>query len=421
VVAASVSVMSSSVAPAEHPLLLAARAIEAALDDAVQLDPLFLSTSEKKELLVGLTRSIWRLEAWRGRALAAADDVADAALSRSPAAWLSAETRTSHGESVRAEQVGVALSQRWTQVGAAVGDGRITWEQCGILVRALDALPSDLDPELVAKAEAHLVVEAGHFGPRELMRIGRRVLEVIAPDVADEAEARALAAEDRRARRLIRLSFRPRGDGSTDVHARLPEHVASRLRAYLDAFTSPRRVRAMGEVDRLPLPRRRGEAFCTLLEQLPSHGLPAHGGTATSVMVMVDLDALRSGLGLAETSTGEVITAGEARRLACTASVLPVVLGGVGEVLDLGRSRRLFSRAQRKALAIRDRHCRAEGCDIPAAWCEAHHAAKPWANGGRTDLTDGVLLCSFHHHRAHDPSWAASRMPGGDVRYVRRT
>jgi hypothetical protein len=121
-------------------------------------------------------------------------------------------------------------------------------------------------------------------------------------------------------------------------------------------------------------------------------------------VVMLDVDTLRSGLGAAGVSTGGRITASEARRLACTAGVLPAVLDGAGEVLDLGRARRLFSSAQRKALGIRDRTCRAEGCDIPAAWCEAHHAGQPWADGGRTDLADGVLLCPFHHHRAHDPT-----------------
>jgi hypothetical protein len=138
-------------------------------------------------------------------------------------------------------------------------------------------------------------------------------------------------------------------------------------------------------------------------------------------MVTLDLDTLRSGLGLAETSTGEVVTAAEARRLACTAGIVPVVLGGKSEVLDLGRTRRLFSPAQRKAMAIRDRHCRAEGCELPAAWCEAHHAKQPWAQGGRTDLADGLLLCSFHHHRAHHPAYDQRRLPTGALRFTRRT
>ena len=92
-----------------------------------------------------------------------------------------------------------------------------------------------------------------------------------------------------------------------------------------------------------------------------------------------------------------------------------------GEILDLGRTRRLFSPAQRKALAIRDRHCRAQGCDIPAAWCEAHHAKNPWAKHGNTDLADGLLLCSFHHHRAHDPTWDTRHHPNGTTTFHRRT
>lgn len=72
-------------------------------------------------------------------------------------------------------------------------------------------------------------------------------------------------------------------------------------------------------------------------------------------------------------------------------------------------------------MIIRDRECRGEGCTIPAAWCEAHHWGTPWAHGGRTDLEDGILLCSWHHHRAHDDTHETSRMPNGDVRFHRRT
>lgn len=98
--------------------------------------------------------------------------------------------------------------------------------------------------------------------------------------------------------------------------------------------------------------------------------------------------------------------------------MLPAVLGGRSETLDLGRMRRLFSPAQRKAMAVRDRQCRVDGCDVPAAWCEAHHL-RPWAKGGKTDLADGTLLCSFHHHRAHDERYELA-LANGDVRFHRR-
>ncbi|PWN03448.1 HNH endonuclease, partial [Nocardioides silvaticus] len=56
---------------------------------------------------------------------------------------------------------------------------------------------------------------------------------------------------------------------------------------------------------------------------------------------------------------------------------------------------------------------------IPAGWCEAHHL-DPWANGGNTDLDRGVLLCSWHHHRAHDPTQTTEHLPNGDIRFHRR-
>ncbi|MFC6343871.1 DUF222 domain-containing protein, partial [Nocardioides hankookensis] len=217
--------------------------------------------------------------------------------------------------------------------------------------------------------------------------------------------------------RRTRLHLRRCGDGTTRIGGRLPDAVADRLATYLHAFTNPRRAGADDPAERLPYPRRLGEAFGQLLEAIDPGRLPLHGGDATTVIVTIGLESLRSELGV--DATGE-ISAGEVRRLACTARILPAVLGGRSEVLDLGRSRRLYSGPQRKAMLVRDRECRAEGCDIPGTWCEAHHWL-PWTFGGRTDLDDGVLLCSHHHHRAHDDRYTADRLPNGDVRFARRT
>ena len=101
------------------------------------------------------------------------------------------------------------------------------------------------------------------------------------------------------------------------------------------------------------------------------------------------------------------------------AVIIPVVLGSKGEPLDLGRSRRLFSPAQRKAMALRDRGCRGEGCSVPARRCEAHHD-QPWALGGKTNIKDGRFYCNWHHHLAHDPRYQATLLPNGDVRFTRR-
>lgn len=98
--------------------------------------------------------------------------------------------------------------------------------------------------------------------------------------------------------------------------------------------------------------------------------------------------------------TNRVIPVGEALTLLCNDNVQYLVTGDGGEPLELGRKRRHFSPHQRKALIVRDRHCRAPGCAAPPDWCEAHHVV-PWAEGGPTDLDHGILLCNFHHHEVH--------------------
>ena len=142
-------------------------------------------------------------------------------------------------------------------------------------------------------------------------------------------------------------------------------------------------------------------------------------------MITLTLDALRTELAAAgildaDLDAGNNLTAAHARRLACTAHLIPAVLDGNSQVLDLGRSRRLFTPAQRKAIRYRDRGCRAEGCTIPATWTEAHHL-KPWSQGGPTNLDNAISLCSHHHHTIHDTRYHTERLPTGDIRFHRRT
>jgi hypothetical protein len=88
-------------------------------------------------------------------------------------------------------------------------------------------------------------------------------------------------------------------------------------------------------------------------------------------------------------------------RLECAGRTRLVVTGKDGEPLHLGRKKRRFSRAQRRALAARDGGCAFPGCRAPVAWTEAHHIAWWKRDHGRSDIENGILLCSFHHHLIH--------------------
>ncbi len=398
-----------------HPVLACAAAIEAALSEVVEVDPAFMRTGDKADALLALSRLEVQLTALRLRIMASADDVAVETGARDVAAWLAHQTQDSP-QACRAEQhLATALDTRWTRLAAGIAAGAVNLAQAKVIARALDELPGDLDPALLVQAEDHLVEAAKEYRPDQLRVLGRRILDVIAPEVGEAEEAKQLQREEERAWETASLTLTRRGDGTTRLSGILPDAAATRLVTYLDAFTSPRQ-----QANSAPQHRARGQAFCALLEHLDPARLPAHGGDATTVMVTISHDALARDLAAAGlVGTDDKITASEARRLACTAQIVPVVLGGRSEILDFGRTRRLFSRAQHKAMRLRDQRCRGENCTIPASWCEAHHW-EPWSKGGKTNLADGVLLCSHHHHRAHDNRYSVERMPNGDIRFHRR-
>src|SRR5690606_2457982 len=108
-----------------------------------------------------------------------------------------------------------------------------------------------------------------------------------------------------------------------------------------------------------------------------------------------------SGLGSID-GTESLVSVPELRRIAGDAGILPEVLDGDGHVLDLGRTSRYFSWAQRIALLERDGGC--AKCHAPPEHCEAHHM-RGCQHGGRTDLSTGVMLCTRCHHDVHRQGW----------------
>jgi len=195
------------------------------------------------------------------------------------------------------------------------------------------------------------------------------------------------------------------------------------LRKHLLALAAPKHRAAAGEPvasRELPSRHRMGLAFCEYIESRCSDTVGKSGGLPATVVVTMSLQALLGGLAAASLDTGGRISAGEARRLACRAGIIPAVLGGASQVLDLGRKRRFHTEPQRIALALRDGGCTAEGCDGPSGLCHAHHD-QHWAHGGPTDVATGRLLCPRHHTLAHDARYTMSTGPPGKVRFTRRT
>lgn len=132
---------------------------------------------------------------------------------------------------------------------------------------------------------------------------------------------------------------------------------------------------------------------------------------AATVLLTMSLEELLAGRG-ATSATGDVVDAGAARRFACTADLIPVVLGGPSQPLDVGRRERLATKTIRAAAILRDRGCTFPGCDRPPGFCETHHI-QPWWTGGETSLINSALLCSRHHQIVHRQGYTADVRPDG--------
>ena len=143
-----------------------------------------------------------------------------------------------------------------------------------------------------------------------------------------------------------------------------------------------------------------GQAFAEYIQRYPTNRLPKAGGLTATVVVLLDYDSLLGGLKAAQLDTGEHLSPGAARRLACEAGIIPAVLGGESQVLDLGRKTRFHTEAQRIAKTVEVGGCEVDGCDRPPGACHLHHPVR-WVDGGRTDR-DGIMICPWHHARAHD-------------------
>lgn len=139
-------------------------------------------------------------------------------------------------------------------------------------------------------------------------------------------------------------------------------------------------------------------------EATPADGIFAASSTLSNSDATLAEGAFSPAAGASLAYTGPV-NARTARKIACDADLIPVVLGGNNEILDLGRTQRLFTAKQRKALIARDKGCAFPACTMPAHWTEAHHI-QPWSRGGTTGTDNGVLLCAHHHHLIHQNEWA---------------
>lgn len=330
--------------------------------------------------------------------------------------FLRAETGVSARDAAATARVG-ELARDGGALGEAILSGQVSVAAADAIHAGLGAPTAAVSAELLDQAAGRLCDAAEAIDPDRLQRRAREVR-----DELDEAGVADRQAQHRAARslRLIRQA-----DGMTRIVWLLDPESAAIVTEVYDRATSPRRGgprfvdserRAAASAirdDVRSTEQLASDSFTELLRQSASVDrqiLLGSGTPAVQVLVTAESFEARRGHGVLE--SGDAVSIATVERLACSGGVLPVILDGDGQVLDLGREQRLYNRRQRLALAVRDGGCMWPGCDRPPSWTEAHHT-RHWARDhGRTDLADGILLCRHHHLRLHNEEWTIRRRDG---------
>jgi hypothetical protein len=371
-----------------HPIASAVAQIDDILKTVRDAPAWSMSAQETRRALVGTTRLEAKVAELQARIAehARTIEVAAASGGTSTANWWAHETKQTRAAAHRKSKLASSLnSDLHEPVRTALADGRLLVDQAEVIVQAMEGLPADLvDDDVRRDAQATLIGFAAQHDAKHLRILGKRILEVVAPEVGEAWEARKLAQEEREAEAAA--AFRIHDDG----HGRftIPTGYGEMVRKALMAITGPKhRTHIDGQAPepRIPTAHKMGLAFMEYIAGYPAEDLPHAGGMNATVVVTMDIDTLLGGLKAAQLDTGVRISPGLARRLACQAGIIPAVLGSKSQVLDLGRKTRFFTEPQRIALMLQQGGCTAEGCDAPAAMTHAHHEDE-WSTGGRTDL-----------------------------------
>jgi hypothetical protein len=331
----------------------------------------------------------------------------------STAVWLRERLHLTVPAARRLVDLASTLDTGHPAIRQALADADITLDQAGVITDTVTTVHNTAGAEAADKAVTVLVDWAGQFDPTLLRRLSTRILDHVAPDIADAAARAAMEAQARRSARDRHVTLSQLSDGRLRLSGFLDAETGGLLRSAIDPMTAP-----TGPDDTRSPGQRRHDALTDICRlALRTGELPANGGNPTQIVVTTTYDTLTRQLSGGFLDSGPTLTPETVRRLACDAAILPAVLGGTGQVLDVGRQRRLITGPLRRALVLRDRGCAFPGCDRPPRWCDAHHI-RHWVDGGDTSLDNAVLLCGHHHRHIHHGDWSIRLSGDGQPVFV---
>jgi hypothetical protein len=362
-------------------------------------------------------------------------ELGDEGLSRSenftsPAKLVSAVTGVSVRESTRRLDLGRRLRgavmlggivgpEPYPVVSVALAAGDLGVEAAAAITRECSVLAErGLESDAVAGAEQTLVHETTSraLTADQTAKLAIHLRELLDPDGAEP--------RDDRLQQQRSLTFTQSGDGMLRGKFALTPEQAGVWVGAIQALQSPRTTgpRFVSEEeyvagDSRTSAQKNADTVTELIARAAgAPDMPRLAGATTTVNVHVTLDDLENGRGVGWIDgITEPIPTSTIAQLRCTSPTVTTVFGDRGEILHHGKTRRLFTPAQNRALAARDGGCIWPSCERPPSWCETHHVDEWVADDhppGRTDIDNGVLLCHFHHSHLHKSSWKLTMQSG---------
>ena len=291
---------------------------------------------------------------------------------------------------------------------AALAAGEVTGEHVDRLATISEQLAGPLRAKLFARS-GELLAHATAHDPVRFERHVRDVVQRL------EIAGGATRVERQRAATRLRMRVNP-VTGMYDVHGSLEPLLGARLQRAIDLHVTAMIARgeAAGDPDYLERRVDREQLAALALVELIAAGHGAVRPRVAEIVVLVDAETAMTGTtgvhGVRETDHGAPVDVDTVRELLCDGWITPVLVDTTRNVLDLGRTTRLASPQQRRALRAMYRTCALDGCEAPFHRCEIHHA-RDWNHGHPTDLANLLPVCSRHHHQIHAQHWQLHLAP----------
>jgi len=299
----------------------------------------------------------------------------------------------------------IRFLDQFSATDAAFAATVISFEHAVRIVRGLLNLP----PAMRETVEPHLLECAHDNAPSELKGFIRELVERLG--LMDNKEA---AEQQRLAERGLSLATTL--DGTRSISGGLTPDGGAVIAEALRTFDS-----GDGEDDDRTSTQRDHDSLVGICREfLERHGaLPSFSGTPVGVIVTIPLEVLEGRLADQDATllpSGARIGPDTARRLACDAQFIPIVLGGCSEILDVGRASRDFTEAQRRAQYFAQQgRCAFPKCRRRVTEC--HHIIW-WSANGKTCLVNAAWLCAFHHWIVHEGRWKLRKHADGSFTFT---